>query len=237
MAKQECSHYGWRWLLVAFAGLSWLSLGCSPQSLSMFLMPFADNKTDPEYKLFASDKELTVVVMSNFKSNMRGSEVKDDIREADADLAKAVAQCLRKRCEDNKHKLKLIPQAQIRNFQLTQVASDELDPLEMGRKFKADYVVQLEIEKLQIYEPRSYPKMFRAMTQVNVNIFKVKTKDPDEDHLVHPGVYLAEYPREPISAEGGNLAQFRRLVFDKAGREITRMFIAYPPEEMREHKE
>jgi hypothetical protein len=234
MAKQTRSQIGWRWFLVLFGGLSWLSLGCSPQSLSMFLMPFGDNKTEPDgYKLFAEkDKELTVVVLSNFKE----SQFQEDIRKADTELADQVSMYLRKRCEENKHKLKLISQAQVRSYQLKQLAKDDLDPVEMGKHFKADFVLQLEIDSLRIYEPRSYPKMFRAASQIDVKLYKIKGKE-DDGYVVLDKPYNAEFPKEPINAEGGNPAQFRRMFLDKAGREISRMFIAYPPEEMREHRE
>src|SRR5947208_2436748 len=107
MSKQTRSRYGWRWFLVLLGGLSWLSIGCSPQTLSMFLMPFTDNKVDPEYKLFAADKEVTLVILSNFKD----AQFQEEIRKADTELADQVSQFLRNRCEANKHKLKLIPQA------------------------------------------------------------------------------------------------------------------------------
>jgi hypothetical protein len=243
MATQTRSHYGWRWALVLFGGLSWLSIGCSPQSLSMLLMPFADNKVDPEYKLFASgDKEITLVVMANFKKSFKESQLTPDLLQADADLAKCVSRALRKRCEANKHKLKLIPEAQVLASQRAQEAKSfeqsedsESGPVEVGRKLKADYVLHLEIDTLRIYEPRSRPKMFHAVTQISVNLYKVKTKNPDDENLVHATQYLSEYPKDPVSAEGGSEAQFRRLFFEKAAQEISRMFIAYPPEEKRQH--
>jgi hypothetical protein len=230
MAKKTRSHYGWRWFLVLFAGLSWLSLGCSPQSLSMFLMPFTDNKTDPEYKLFTADKEITLVVLSNFKE----SQFQEEIRKADTELADQVSLFLRKRCEDNKHKLKLIAQAKVHSFQLNQIADYNFDPVEVGKKFKADYVLQLEIDSLRLYVPRSYPKLFQGTAQINVKLYKVKAKD-DDGYLVFDKTYNPEFPKEPINAEGGNPAQFRRAFLEKAGREITRMFVAYPPEEKRDN--
>ncbi len=70
MAHQ--SRYGWRWALVLCGGLAWLSIGCSPQSLTMFLLPFDDNKKEPDYKLFPDKKffaegpEIKLVVLANF---------------------------------------------------------------------------------------------------------------------------------------------------------------------------
>jgi hypothetical protein len=234
MARQIRSRFGLRWFLL-LCSLPWLTCGCNPQSMSMLLMPFTDNKVDPtEYKLFASsDKEVTLVVLANFKE----SQFQEDIRKADVELAEQVSHYLRKRCEENKNKLKLIPQAQVRSFQLKQLAEDELDPVEMGKKFKADFVLHLEIDRLQIYEPKSYPKMFRATTQININLYKTKTKDAEEAQPVRDKLYVVEFPKDAIQAEGISAAQFRRQFLEKAGREISRMFIAYSPDELREHRD
>jgi hypothetical protein len=234
MAKQIWS----RWSLVLLGCLLWLCVGCNPQSMSMLLMPFTDNKVDPtEYKLFKADKdkEVTVVVLANFKE----SQFQEDIRKADVELAEQVSHYLRKRCEENKNKLKLIPQAQVRSFHLKQLAEDEheLDPVEMGKKFKADFVLHMEIDRLQIYEPKSYPKMFRATTQITINLYKTKAKDAEDAHPVVDKLYVVEFPKDAIQAEGISVAKFRREFLDKAGREISRMFISYSPDELREHRD
>ncbi len=239
MARQIRSRLGLRWFLF-ICSLPWLAFGCNPQSLSMLLMPFTDNKVDPtEYKLFKSDKdkdkEVTLVVLANFKE----SQFQEEIRKADVELAEQVSHYLRKRCEENKNKLKLIPQAQVRSMQLKQLSEDEheLDPVEMGKKFKADFVLHLEIERIQIYEPKSYPKMFRATTQININLYRMKAKDAEDAQPVRDKLYAVEYPKDAIQMEGLSPAQFRRSFLDKAGREISRMFIAFSPDELREHQD
>src|SRR5262245_42038367 len=89
------SRYGWRWLLVLIAGISGFSIGCNPQTLSMFLLPFTDNKNDPEYKLFAADKEINLVVLSSFAHR----QFNPDYAPADHELAEHVALAMRKRCQ------------------------------------------------------------------------------------------------------------------------------------------
>jgi hypothetical protein len=233
MAQQISSRYGWRWILVLIGGLSWLSIGCSPSTLSMLVLPFTDNNIDPEYKLFAADKELTVVVMSNFKQE----QIQEDIRKADSELADHVSLHLRQRCDANKHKIKLIPQAQVRSYTLKQKSLGDTDPLDAGRHFKADYVLQMEINSFSLYEKLSFPKMFRGRIETNITLYKVKLKDGEDDHLVFEKGYSTEYPgsKGPIPADGASPNQFRRMFLDKASREITRLFIAYPQDEKRNH--
>ena len=74
----------------------------------------------------------------------------------------------------------------------------------------------------------------RCHAEIGVNLIKVKLKE-DEDHIVFQKQYLPEYPgsKGPIPADGANPGQFRRMFLVKSGREITRMFIAYPQDEKR----
>ena len=221
------SRYGARWLLVLVGGLAWLSMGCNPQTLSFLAMPFTDNKKDPDYKLFASDKEITLVVLSNFAQ----PQIHPEIMPADTQLAEEVSQALRTRCEYNKHKLKLVPQAQVRSYQLRQISEGELSRVDVGKKFKADYVLDMQIQKFGLYEPNSWPKMFRGTAHIRVELVKVSAKD--DEHVVFSKYYDSEYPRTtgPIDAGNGNTAQFRRLFLSKVGQHISRMFVSYPPEE------
>ena len=76
----------WRWIMVLIGLTSWISIGCTPASLTMMLMPWMDNKLDPEYKLFAADKELTVVILSNFAQ----PQLHPDPQPAEMELAEKV---------------------------------------------------------------------------------------------------------------------------------------------------
>jgi hypothetical protein len=175
---------------------------------------------------------LTVVVLSNFKE----PQIQEDIRKADTDLADQVSLQLRQRCE-SKHKLKLVPQAQVRSYTLKQKSLGDVDPLDTARHFKADYVLQMEIQSFSLYEKLSYPKMFRGRIEANITLHKVKLKDGEDDHLVFEKSYNTEYPgsKGPIPTDGASPTHFRRMFLDKASREITRLFIAYPQEEKRNH--
>ena len=127
----------------------------------------------------------------------------------------------------------MIPKEQVNNLRFKLTAEGELDPVELGRELKADYVLHLEIEQFQIYEPKSYRRLFHGKADIAISLYKMKTKDVEDGHLVFgPKDYMPEYPSSgPESAEGVNPNYFRRMFVQKAGQEISRMFIAYPPEE------
>ena len=226
------SRYGWRWILVLLGGLAWVSIGCSPQTLSALLMPFTDNNTPPECKLFESDKEITLCIMSNFAR----PELHEVLIGADAELADQLIHAFRKRCQENKHKIKFIPSAQVRSEEIKQRQTGGfVSPVDIGKTLKADYVLEVKINSFSIYEKDTYPQMYRGKTELAVNMYKVAAKDGEEHKL-----YSKEFPRvypngmSTLVADGGlNASMFRSKYLSVVANDIAKMFISYPPEERR----
>lgn len=217
--------YRWRWILVLVGFMSWASLGCNPSTLSFLAMPWVDDKVDPAYKLFAKDKEITLVILSNFAH----PQLQPDIQPAEMELAEKVATALRERCSANKHSLKLIPYAEARSYQVKQWVDGNPNPLEIGKKFKADFVLDLSIQSFKLFEPRSSPPLFRGEAEITVNLFKVDVKDGD--HKVFNRDYRGEGSPTPFDAGSTSPATFRAQFLSKMSRDIAKMFIAYPTKE------
>ena len=225
MRSQKSRRLGWT--LVAVGCLAWLSIGCSPASLSMLLMPFSDNKIDPEYKLFAASKELKLVILSNFSN----PEFREDVLAAENELADRVAEYMRKRCTENSHKIKIVSQVEVRNFQQKEGTTGDLFAKEVGKKFKADYVLDLNIQSMNLYEKNTFPKMFRGTTQIAVSLYKIDGKDGEQKPFSK--LIQSEYPgaRGPIPADNSSASAFRNLFLTKVSRDLTKLLIAFPPEE------
>ena len=231
MSKQTLpaqSRYGWRWLLVLTGMLAWVSIGCNPQFLSMALMPFNDGRIPPEYKLFAADKELTLAIMTNFAR----PETDPDLQAADADFAEQVAAAFQQRCKENKHKVKIVPYAQVRSQQLKQqLGGGVLSPVDLGKTLKADFVLDLTINSLSLYEKNYHPQMYRGKADVAINLYKVEVKD--ESHKVFGKEFRRIHPRDsgPIDAGSFSASAYRTLFLGKVASDVSKMFIAYDDKE------
>jgi len=222
------TRYHWRWALLLVGGLAWLSIGCSPQSLSMLIMPFTDTNIQPEYKLFEKDREITLVILSRFDQ----PAIHPDLIAADAELAGYLANALRKRCADNKHKIKIVHDAQVRGELLNSSAGGELRAVEIGKKFKADYVLDLTINSFSLYEPGFSPPFFRGRTDIATALYKVDVKEGD--HRVFYKDFRTEYPSTgPVEAGNVPGVNFRNRFLPAVARDLSRVFISYPPEERR----
>jgi hypothetical protein len=232
MAKQTLhakSQYGWRWLLVLTGVLAWVSIGCNPQSLSMLLMPFqGDDGVQPEYKMFIKDKEVTLAIVTNFVK----PDIRPDMQGADTELAEQLSMAFRKRCEENKHKLKLIPMAQVRSNQLKQqLDGGDYSPVTLGAALKADYVLDLSVNSFSLYEKGNISKMFRGTTDISINLYSVVPKDGV--HRVKSKEFQCSHPRNGVPIDAGSLSvtSYRNIFAATVANDIVKMFVAYSPDE------
>ncbi|MBM3997042.1 MAG: hypothetical protein FJ303_23255 [Planctomycetes bacterium] len=234
MEKQTTSagsRVGWRWIVVLVFGAAWLSIGCSPQTLSMFLMPFTDNNIPPEYKLFADSKEITLAVLCNFGK----LEARTDAHGSEVELADLTMKAIKKRCEENKHRIKFVPDAQVRSqiAKLRQQTGGEPAAVELGKSLKADYVLDVTIESFGLYEKSTFPPMYRGRANLMIGLYKTESKDGL--HKVFDKEYARVHPRDtsPLDASSMSVTMYRNLFLMAIANDLSKTFVSYPPEERR----
>jgi hypothetical protein len=215
----------WGWIVILLGGLAWVSIGCNPQSLSMIMMPWTDNKAAPEYKLFSDKKTIKLVILANFR--LEGRSMPQEIVPAEHELAESVSQFFNKRCLENKQKIEIVSHMKVRDFQ---VKDPDANPIEIGKHFKADYVLELDINSLSVYA-KIQPKMFKGSAEIEANLYKMDAKEGE--YKVFTKNIASEYPvsRPPVEANGASPVPFRRAFITELGREISRLFIPFDPEE------
>ncbi len=223
------SRYGWRWMLVLSGFFAWFSIGCNPQMLP-FLFP--DDLVQPEHKifkgekeyLFVSEKEVVLAVLCHFTE----PPLRPELAGADIELADLVAQTLRKNAQASKHKLKIVPNSEVRGFFHKQLATGHVNKVDLGKHFKADYVLELSVGQMSLYEKNTFPAMFRGNTDIIVDLYEVNSKDAD--HKGYTKDFRTQYPgaRGPIDAGTANPGQFRGLFLNRIAGDISKLFIEFP---------
>lgn len=219
-----CKRNGrWRWAAFVL-GTLWLSIGCSPATMSMFLLPFYDDKVPPRCKLSEKKKEITVCIISDFAT----LETRSDIIPAENELPELLAQQLRKRAKDNKEKLTIISPNRTRSINFV---ADGRPLRDIAKQFKADYVIALEIQSLSLYEKNSHNMLYRGNADLMVRA--VNANLPEGEDTVFSEPYRCEYPgtRGPLDVSEMNLLQFRLRFLNKVAADLARCFVAYPREE------
>ncbi len=213
----------WKWAALLL-GTLWVSVGCGPASLIYFLSPFSDDRIPAKCKL-ATGKEVTVCIVTNFAM----LETRPEAIRADDELAESFAQQLRKRCQENKEKVKVVPPAKVRDYKRqSDFATRSLH--DIGKHFQADYVITLEINDLAIYEKGSSHGLFRGNIELNIQV--VDVNKPVGEGTIFTEPYRRPFPTNgPRDANEMSPTQFRSMFLSAVANDLCRMFTPYPKEE------
>ncbi len=214
------------WYWAAFVlGTMWVSIGCTPASLSMFFMPFVDDKIAPICKLADKKIEKTICVVASFASQ----EVRSELMPSDGELADLVTVQLRKRTLENKEKIKVLPPSKVRSLQ--NLSGEMPSPAGIAKECKADYVISIEIQTMSLYEKSSYQQLYRGNIDMMVRV--LDASKPADEGVIFTEAYRCEYPgaRGPMDAGEMSIMAFRTRFLNKVASEVARYFTAYPREE------
>jgi len=219
----------WHWS-AGVLGVLLLSagIGCDMATLTYFLIPWADDTIPAQVKLTPpkGQKEATVVIMGSFA----GLETRPEFQTVDRELCDRLAAEIKRRAEDNRDRIKIVPYYQVKSYLNKELDPHMIDKRAIGKHFKADYVINLEINNMSLFEG-SYRQLFRGTTEISVTVFNVN--QPNGEGPIYEEVYHTEYPaRGPLDAEGGNsVLQFRTLFLNRLAKDLSRRFEAYPHDE------
>jgi hypothetical protein len=205
-----------------------LGTGCiNPATLAMPFMMFKDDKEPAKMPLTKDKKkEVTVVILASFANQL---DSRPEVQTVDRDLCVKLADEMKKRFEANREKVKIVPYNKVKSFVNKDQDINLTDKREIGKHFKADFVINLEINSMSFYEG-SYRQLFRGNTEIMVSVFDVNGDEGDGP--VHNDIFRTVYPESgPLDAGSESVLSFRNMFMNRLGRELSRWFAAYPVDE------
>jgi hypothetical protein len=211
----------WRLAILLLAATT--AFGCNMMSLPFFLLAGMDPKHDPKCKLAAKDKEKEVKVVVLTSSHV---ESRPELLRSDSELNLLLSRHMERGFKTNKDNIKVVPANKVEKFKNEHPNWKRTRPEEIGRHFGADYVIDLEINELSLYEAGSGNQLFRGKCDVSVVVVQVNR--PEEPY--YQDTYRGLYPktRGPIAAEDSSLPQFRQAFLNQAAKELSWWFTAHP---------
>ncbi len=180
-------------VLLVLAG----GLGCNPIMLPFYIFGgFNDPKIPPEYELYKTarkekeKKEFKLVVIPE-----RGRGLSPDFFGQERTLADAFVKKLEKAFEENKEKVKIVPLKDVEAYR-NKFPRDEwkaMLPQEIGKHFGADYVIDMELSSLSLYEPKSFSQFFHGTCRLSLTLVDVDKDEPItvSDHEVEKALLAA----------------------------------------------
>jgi hypothetical protein len=208
-------------LLAVVAGI-----GCNPLTMPFFMMFGVDSKYEPEFRLATPDHEVTVLVLAY---NAPGAQI--DQVGIDRQLGTQLANQMKDRCKANKEKVKIVPVHKVEKFKSEHPGWKSMGAGEIGKYFEADYVIDLEVVSVSLYEPGSHKTLYRGNCKIDLSVLDLHKP---YDGPVFKKALSTEYPKTkgPIPvADDNNTEKFRDLFVNRIATDICWLFTAHQSEE------
>jgi hypothetical protein len=162
-------------------------------------------------------------------------ETRPEFLHIDRELARLLSQKMQKHYHDRKEKVTLVANSKVDKFKDEHPNWRSLGPEEIGEHFHADYVIDISIDRLNLYEPGSNRQLYRGMADITVNVINVH--DPEEGPLLRKP-YTCEYPRKgpvPVDFSNNNPAQFRMAFLNRVATDLSWLFVPHSYEDEHFH--
>ncbi|MBL8798285.1 MAG: hypothetical protein JNM56_30605 [Planctomycetia bacterium] len=217
-----------RWQLVGLILATLACMACNPLTATYFLFVGMDPKFDPKFKLAGNDKKkpTKVVVLTSTPQ----LELRPELIGAERELATLFAQILQQGCEKNKESIMIASPTKVQKFKDDHPSWQSLSLEEIGKKLETDFIVELEIREMSLYEAGSQNTFFKGRTAISVTVADVR--EPGKNP-VFSEEYTGEFPRSqgPRLVTDTNPQKFRREFLTRVAAELTWLFTAHPTQD------
>ena len=212
-----------RCFLATLLGAAALSAGCQASTLAYFIFPEA--KHEAEMKKLASDdkKEVRVAVLT-YSTEL---DAEPELVQADRTLSEMVASKLRELCEENHENVTIINPAKVEEFKTSHPGwKQEPNLADIGRQFKADYLIYIEISNLSLYEKGAAHQLYHGQAGMSVQV--VDVRKPQESPLPKQVSFVYPDARGPIPVDDMRPMEFRQKFLGYLAWRLARNWTAVP---------
>jgi hypothetical protein len=203
-----------------------LAIGCKPFALPFYLLNLNKPKLPSHYSFYEKareakgKKEIRVAVLVE-----RGRGLSPDFLGAERSLANLLINGLRAGFEVNKERVTVLPAAVIDDFKRKNENWRSLEGPQIARKLDVDYVFDIELASMSLYEPGSR-HLFRGNCVVSVRVIDADENAPE---IFPPYEYVKEFPGNgvTVAADSQTTAQqFQNQFLAKIALDLTGLFTA-----------
>lgn len=198
-------------LLLLTAGLS----GCQAVMMLGYLVG-GPPSSDPDFHVKTKeslDKKGTTVLVYCYAPK----EVKWANDRVDFDLAKHLAHQL------NQKKIKVVDPDRV--YAWLDKHDKWKKTSELGKVFKVDYVIHVDLREYGLYEPNS-PNLYRGRADAIINVVKMDD-DRRDGNLIYTNAVKSYFPtRAPVDANQMSFAEFKKRYLSALSYEIGTLFFS-----------
>jgi hypothetical protein len=198
--------------------------GCNMLSVPYFLMQPEPKEKAALKEVAAKDKDQEVIVVVLVSG---GLETRPEFFRADRDLGFRIAKRLQELCKNNEENVKVVSPAKVEEFKNEHPGWRTMDTDEIARRFAADYVINVEVEKLSMYQPGTNNLLYRGDAQLSVTLVDAANPTVPEEAPVQV-IYPDESRGGAIPIDDEPPQKFKNDFFEKIATQVAWQFTAHP---------
>ena len=201
-------------LAAGLAGLGTVAgVGCSNPAASMYFLFRGDEKVPAEHPLPVKGEKKEVVVA--FLTSASGT-LPMDFAGVDRDLGTLVGKAMTEATKDDKVVVRVIDPAKVDKAKAAPGRDwRTVPPGELGRQVGADYIIDLTVTGMGIYQPEFGKEYFSGKADVAVNVYDCAAKEGVYRQYTH----TSKYPTK--STEGVTPAGYRQAFLQRLANEVA----------------
>ncbi len=195
-----------------------LSIGCNPLTASYFMLFGVDDKVPAEFKIAGDGKRVVHVAI--LTSSIQ--ESRSELLGIERQLATECGKALQSYCKANKERIEIIPVHRVEEFKSNNPGWKTMPMNEIGRKFDVDYVVEVEVAALSLFEKDSRKQLFRGRSAITVKVTDVNK--PSSEGQVFQKRISPEFPkaRGPIPVDDEmSVEKFRDTFVERIATDVA----------------
>jgi hypothetical protein len=181
-----------------------------------------DSMVPPEMMQLADqDKDKLVKVL--IVTHQEGVETRPEFLTADQELASALTQGLVEMFKATKENVSIMPSGVVKRYK-DDHPDWYMDLPAVGKHFKADYLIYIEMDHMSLYQDNSRPPFY--LGQADVNVKAIDVHHPEKEQTKS---FREQYPPDgPRDATDYNPREFYQLFIGDTAMHIARFFAAHP---------
>jgi hypothetical protein len=204
------------------------SIGCNPITSMWFLTQgWKEQKVPPQFALAdPTGKEVTVLLLATTHASVP-AELAGLERQLTTHFSKALAD----RCKENKEKVTVVAQAKLDRYKRDHPDWAVMGPREVGKAFDATFVIDMEINRVGLYDPRGAGEFYHGQADISINVWDLR-KDA-EDGVAFDHEYTCDFPKgdRPVPVERFHVNKFKAAFLKRMGTDLAHMFTAFPSDD------
>lgn len=212
-----------RWLLAGFLVCTAAVMACNPIAAPYFLFGGLDPSYPPDFKIAGDDgkKQVNIAVFASAPM-----ETRRELLGAERELTSLFSQQLQDACKRNgESNVVVASSSRVQQFKDHNPNWQSLTLVELGRKMKADLIIDLEINDLSLFETGSQNTLFLGKSAISVTV--VDTRKSEDSTVFQKEVSTTYPPSGSRPVAETNPAEFRRSFLTRVATELTWLFTAH----------